>query len=226
MTQEELWSIDFFGLNLTPKKMFRKGNGRMKVVAATKNKHKVEEINAIIGHFGFEVVSREEAGIPDIEIEEDGTTFEENSLKKAMEIHKMCGLPTIADDSGLMVDILDGAPGVYSSRFAGEEGNDAKNNEKLLRLLADVPWGERRGKFVSVITMVFAPDDILVARGECYGHILYSALGENGFGYDPLFAPDGYEESFGQLPKEVKNQISHRARALQALQKQLRDRVG
>ncbi|MGI6734111.1 MAG: RdgB/HAM1 family non-canonical purine NTP pyrophosphatase [Anaerovoracaceae bacterium] len=198
----------------------------MRIVAATKNKHKIEEIQAITAPFGFEVISREDAGVPDFEIEEDGTTFQENSLKKAMEIYKICGLPTIADDSGLMVDILDGAPGVYSSRFAGEEGNDAKNNEKLLQLLADVPWEKRQGKFVSVITMVFSSDDILVARGECSGHILYNAAGENGFGYDPIFVPTGYEESFGQLPKEVKNQISHRAMALRVLQKRLQDRIG
>jgi XTP/dITP diphosphohydrolase len=198
----------------------------MIVVAATQNKHKIEEIHAITAPFGFEVISREAAGIPDFEIEEDGATFEENSLKKAIEIHKICGLPTIADDSGLMVDFLDGAPGVYSARFAGEEGNDAKNNEKLLQLLLNVPWEERQGKFVSVITMVFSPDDILVARGECPGHILYSAAGENGFGYDPIFAPVGYEESFGQLQKEVKNRISHRAMALKALRNQLQDRIG
>jgi XTP/dITP diphosphohydrolase len=198
----------------------------MIVVAATQNKHKIEEIHAITAPFGFEVISREAAGIPDFEIEEDGATFEENSLKKAIEIHKICGLPTIADDSGLMVDFLDGAPGVYSARFAGEEGNDAKNNEKLLQLLLNVPWEERQGKFVSVITMVFSPDDILVARGQCPGHILYSAAGENGFGYDPIFAPVGYEESFGQLQKEVKNRISHRAMALKALRNQLQDRIG
>ncbi len=193
----------------------------MKVVAATQNKHKIEEIDAITAPFGFEIISRGDAGVPDFEIEEDGVTFEENSLKKAMEIHKACGLPTIADDSGLMVDILDGDPGVYSARFAGVEGDDAKNNEKLLRLLADVPLEKRQGKFVSVITMVFSPDDIVVARGECSGHILYNVVGENGFGYDPLFVPDGYEESFGQLPAGIKNRISHRAAALQVLQEQL-----
>lgn len=196
--------------------------GKMIIVAATQNKYKIEEIHAITAPFGFEMVSRGDAGVPDFEIEEDGDTFEENSLKKAMEIHMVCGLPTIADDSGLMVDFLDGAPGVYSARFAGEEGNDEKNNEKLLHLLTDVPPEKRQGKFVSVITMVFSPDDILVARGECSGHILYSATGENGFGYDPIFAPTGYEQSFGQLSKEVKNSISHRAKALKSLQEQLK----
>ena len=139
-----------------------------------------------------------------------------------MEIHKLCGEITIADDSGLMVDILDGAPGVHSSRFAGEEGNDQKNNEKLLKLLSDKPLEQRSAKFVSVITMVFSKDKIVVARGECKGHILFEPRGENGFGYDPLFVPDGYKESFGELSSEDKNKISHRAMALQSLERQLR----
>lgn len=194
------------------------------MIAATQNKNKIREIRAITEPFGFEIIPRGDAGIPDFEIEEDGSTFEENSLKKAMEIHNACGLPTIADDSGLMVDYLDGAPGVFSSRFAGEEGNDVKNNEKLLRLLTDVPYEKRGGKFVSVITMVFSSDDVIVARGECKGHILYKAAGENGFGYDPVFAPDGYKEGFGTLPPEVKNNISHRAMALKALKEKLKNR--
>ncbi|NLY71734.1 MAG: XTP/dITP diphosphatase [Clostridiales bacterium] len=194
----------------------------MIVVAATQNKHKIAEIDAIMKPFGYKVISRAEAGVPDIEIEEDGDTFEENSLKKAMEIHKLCGEITIADDSGLMVDILDGAPGVHSSRFAGEEGNDEKNNQKLLKLLSNIPIEQRTAKFVSVITMVFSVDRVVVARGECKGHILFEPRGENGFGYDPLFVPDGYDKSFGELSSEEKNKISHRAMALQALEKQLR----
>lgn len=125
------------------------------IIAASRNKHKIEEIETITKKFGMEIISRDEAGIPKIEIEEDGETFEENSFKKANEIMKMCGKVTIADDSGLMVEYLGGAPGVYSARFAGEDGNDAKNNEKLLSLLDQVPYKERRAKFVSVITMVF-----------------------------------------------------------------------
>jgi XTP/dITP diphosphohydrolase len=194
----------------------------MIVVAATQNKHKILEIDAIMKAFGYKVISRSQAGVPDIDIEEDGETFEENSLKKALEIHKLCGEITIADDSGLMVDILDGAPGVHSSRFAGEEGNDQKNNEKLLKLLSDKPLEQRSAKFVSVITMVFSKDKIVVARGECKGHILFEPRGENGFGYDPLFVPDGYKESFGELSSEDKNKISHRAMALQSLERQLR----
>lgn len=196
----------------------------MIIVAATQNKNKIKEIQAITVPFGFSIIPREEAGVPDFEIEEDGSTFEENSLKKAMEIHRACGLPTIADDSGLMVDFLNGAPGVYSARFAGEEGNDARNNERLLELMNNIPFEERTGKFVSVITLIFSEEDIVVARGECAGHILFNAVGENGFGYDPLFAPEGYTESFGQLGTELKNRISHRAMALNILQEKLERR--
>ena len=194
------------------------------IVAASRNKHKIEEIEAITKKFGMHIISRDDAGIPKVEIEEDGETFEENSYKKAYEIMKMCGQITIADDSGLMVDYLGGAPGVYSARFAGEEGNDAKNNEKLIHLLEDVPYKERRAKFVSVITMVYPDGDTLVARGECHGHILDTPVGENGFGYDPLFVPDGFQRTFAQLTPEEKNEISHRAKALDELEKLLLER--
>jgi XTP/dITP diphosphohydrolase len=193
----------------------------MRIVAATKNKHKIEEIQAITGEFGMDVVSRADAGVPDIEVEEDGETFEENSEKKAREIMMLCGEITIADDSGLMVDALDGAPGVISARFAGEDGNDAKNNEKLLRLLEEVPPEKRTARFVSVITMVYPDGRKIVARGECNGHMIYQPKGSNGFGYDPLFVPDGYDRTFAELSGAEKNKISHRAVALQNLRKQL-----
>lgn len=194
------------------------------IVAASRNQHKISEIEAITQKFGMHIISRDDAGIPDFEIEEDGETFEENSFKKANEIMKICGKITIADDSGLMVEYLGGAPGVYSARFAGEDGNDAKNNEKLLNLLEGVPYKERKAKFVSVITMVFPDGTYLSARGECEGHILESPEGENGFGYDPLFVPDGYQRTFAQLLPEEKNQISHRAKALEELEKLLKER--
>lgn len=194
------------------------------IVAASKNKHKIEEIEAITKKYGMSVISRDEAGVPDVEIEEDGETFEENSLKKAKEILKLCGRPTIADDSGLMVDYLGGAPGVYSARFAGEEGNDEKNNDKLIRLLEEVPSREKTAKFVSVITLAYPDGDVLVARGECPGRIIETPIGENGFGYDPLFVPDGYQKTFAQLTAEEKNQISHRAMALKELERLLKAR--
>ena len=194
------------------------------IVAASRNKHKIDEMQAILKKFGMEIISRDDAGVPKVEIEEDGETFEENSYKKAYEIMKMCGKTTISDDSGLMVDYLGGAPGVYSARFAGEDGNDAKNNEKLLTLLADVPYKERRAKFVSVITMVFPDGESITARGECPGHIIDAPAGENGFGYDPLFVPDGFQRTFAQLSPEEKNEISHRAVALVELERLLTER--
>ncbi len=194
------------------------------IVAASKNKHKIEEIEAITKKYGMEVIPRDKAGVPDdLEIEEDGETFEENSLKKAKGILEACGQPTIADDSGLMVDYLGGAPGVYSARFAGEDGNDEKNNEKLLFLLQDVPAAEKTAKFVSVITLAFPDGKTIVARGECPGRIIDTATGENGFGYDPLFVPNGYDKTFAQLTSEEKNSISHRAIALKELERQLKE---
>jgi XTP/dITP diphosphohydrolase len=198
----------------------------MYMIAATQNPHKIKEIDAITRSFGLTVIGRNAAGVAEFEIEEDGATFEENSLIKAMAIHKETGAVTIADDSGIEVDALDGMPGIHSARFAGEEGNDKKNNQKLLLLLEGVPKERRTGRFVSVITVVFSEMDILVARGECEGHILTEERGAGGFGYDPLFVPDGYEKSFGEMGVSVKNQISHRAKALQELSRQLQLRGG
>ena len=197
----------------------------MIIVAATNNRHKLEEIGAITASFDMELLSRKEANADGFEIEEDGTTFEENSLKKARVIMEVSGKPALADDSGLTVDWLDGAPGVYSARFAGEDGNDDLNNAKLLELMKDVPEEQRGAAFVSVITLIFPDGETLVARGECRGRILFEKRGPNGFGYDPLFVPDGYEESFGELPAEEKNKISHRARALVELERQLKERL-
>lgn len=194
------------------------------IVAASRNKHKIEEIEAITQKFGMKLISRDEAGVPPFEIDEDGQTFEENSFKKANEIMKVCGKITLADDSGLMVDYLGGKPGIYSARFAGENANDAKNNEKLLSLLEGVDTKERSAKFVSVITMVYPNGEVLVARGECFGRILNAPVGENGFGYDPLFVPDGYDKTFAQLGAEEKNKISHRAAALKELERLLKER--
>ncbi len=201
-------------------------NYMMTAVAATQNRHKIAEIEAITKEFDINIVSRQEAGIPDIEIVEDGTTFEENSYKKAYEIMKLSGMPAIADDSGLAVDALDGAPGVYSARFAGTDGDDRANNRKLLELMRDVPSENRTARFVSVITLIFPDGKTIVCRGECEGHIMFSESGDNGFGYDPLFRPEGYEVSFGQLPAEEKNRISHRAKALVLLREKLKELNG
>ena len=192
------------------------------IIAATQNKGKIKEIEAITKEFDMDVISRDEAGVPKVEIVEDGETFEENSFKKANEIMKMCGKITIADDSGLMVDALSGEPGVYSARFAGENCTYEDNNRKLLKCLEGVPYEKRTAHFVSVITMVYPDGRTIVARGECDGHITEEIKGEGGFGYDPLFVPEGYEKTFGEISAEEKNKISHRAKALELLREKLK----
>ena len=194
------------------------------IVAATQNKHKIREIEDIVKQFGMSIISRDEAGVPKVDIVEDGETFEENSYKKAYEIMKLCGKITIADDSGLEVDCLDGAPGVYSARFAGVDGDDEANNRKLIGLIKDVPYEKRTGRFVSVITMVFPDGEAIVARGEVEGHIVTEKQGNNGFGYDPLFVPEGYDTTFGVIDPEIKNKISHRANALKILSEKLKNK--
>ncbi|MDD5986557.1 MAG: RdgB/HAM1 family non-canonical purine NTP pyrophosphatase [Eubacteriales bacterium] len=187
------------------------------IVVSTNNQHKIQEIEQITKPFGFQLLSKSEAGAGDIDVVEDGATFEENSRKKAEEIMKATGKITIADDSGLVVDCLDGAPGVYSARFAGVDGDDEANNRKLIELLRPVPFAERTARFVSVITMVWPSGETLQARGEVEGHMVTEARGEGGFGYDPLFVPLGSDRTFGEYSPEEKNAISHRGRALQKL---------
>ena len=206
------------------------------IVAATRNKHKIEEIGAITSKFGMTIMSRDEAGVPPVEIPETGKTFEENSYIKAFEIMKLCGQITVADDSGLVLDCLDGAPGVYSARFAGFEGiwpedtagidtNDKDNNAKLINLIKDVPYEDRTARFVSVITMVYPDGKTIVARGTVEGHLVLEERGDGGFGYDPLFVPEGYDKTFGELSQQIKNSISHRANALKALYDKLENNI-
>lgn len=186
----------------------------MKLVLASNNAHKLEELRAMLSQLNMEVISQREAGIF-IEPVEDGQTFEENSYIKAKTIMDACGLPTIADDSGLMVDALDGAPGVYSARFGGEKcATDRERLEYLLEMMKEVPDEKRGAKFVSVITMLTPDGKKIVARGECFGNILHEAHGCNGFGYDPVFFVPEKGCTFAQLPSDEKNQISHRAKAL------------
>ncbi|MDD5823038.1 MAG: RdgB/HAM1 family non-canonical purine NTP pyrophosphatase [Firmicutes bacterium] len=192
-----------------------------KVILASRNKGKIREIGAILAKCGMEVVSRDDAGIDTFEVEETGSTFEENSYIKAKAILDIAGVPTIADDSGIMVDALNGEPGVYSARFAGEDCTPLDNNIKMLDLLKDVPDEERGAKFVSVITMLFPDGRQLVARGEVCGKLIHEMRGEHGFGYDPLFVPDGYECTFGEMDPEEKNRMSHRAASLNKLEEML-----
>jgi XTP/dITP diphosphohydrolase len=187
------------------------------VIAASRNPKKIKEMEAITKEFDMTIISRDDAGLPTTEVEEDGDTFEENSYKKAYEIMKLSGCPTIADDSGLEVDWLNGAPGIYSARFAGEESDDKANNRKLLDLLKGVPEEKRGARFVSVITLIFPDGKVLVARGETVGTLLEKERGEGGFGYDPLFVPKGKDLTYSELTADEKNLISHRRKALQKL---------
>lgn len=186
----------------------------MDIVAATGNQHKVREMQQILGPLGIHVLGAAEAGgMP--EVVEDGATFRENAVKKAVECARVLGQSVIADDSGLEVQALGGAPGVVSARYAGEGGNDGRNVRKLLGELRDA--ADRRARFVCVIALV-TPDAGLVgtAEGEVRGAITEGPRGDGGFGYDPVFVPDGYSETFAELPAEVKNRLSHRGNALKA----------
>ena len=193
----------------------------MKLILATKNKHKTEEFRRILAPLGWEIVPQDEV-CPDIEIEETGATFAENAYLKAMGIYRVTGLPTVADDSGLCVDALNGAPGVYSARYAGEGHNSADNNQKLLRELEGVPDEKRTARFVCDICAVLGEDDIVRCEGTCEGTIAHRLHGENGFGYDPLFMVG--EHSFAELDGAQKDAVSHRGRALAALFALLKDR--
>ena len=175
-----------------------------RIIAASQNEHKIKEIEAITKEFGMEIISRHDAGIADIDIEEDGVTFEENSYKKAYEIMKLSGEITIADDSGIVVDCLGDAPGVYSARYAGFDGNDEANNKKLRESIKGVPFEKCTARFVSVITIVYPDGDTIVAKGEIEGHVIPEERGSNGFGYDPLFIPLGYDRTFEAVFEDVR----------------------
>ena len=185
----------------------------MKVILASKNPHKLTELSAILSQHGFEIALESEYGL-DIDVDETGTTFEENSLLKAEAVMKASGLPVLADDSGLMVDALDGAPGVYSARY-GHKSSDGERTAFLLENMKDVPDEKRTAKFVCVITCLWPDGRKIVARGECPGVITHEVHGENGIGYDPVFYLPELGMTYAELPSEQKNAISHRARALQ-----------
>ena len=192
----------------------------MKLVLASKNKKKLVEMNEILSHLGIEVCSEGEAGV-DVEVEETGTTFEENSLLKARAVMEASGMPAIADDSGLCVDVLGGAPGIYSARYGGEGLSDVERYQLLLdNMKGQMP---RTARFVSVITCCFPDGDVLSARGECEGTIAFAPMGEGGFGYDPVFFVPGLKKTFAQLTAEEKNAISHRGKALEAFQRKLEE---
>ncbi len=185
----------------------------MKLLIATRNAHKLKEIRAILELPGIEIVGADEvAGLPDVV--EDRDTFEGNATKKAVELAAASGLLTLADDSGLEVDVLGGDPGVYSARYAGEPSNDEANNNKLLAALDGV--SERTARFRCAIALATPDGGSETVDGRCEGRIELEPRGDAGFGYDPLFVPDGYEQSFGELDADIKHSISHRGAALAA----------
>ena len=192
----------------------------MKLVLASKNEKKLREMDEILSSLGMEVISEAQAGV-DVEVEETGTTFEENSLLKARAVMEASGMPAIADDSGLCVDALGGAPGVYSARYGGPELDDAGRYRLLLENLRGQMT--RTAKFVSVITCCFPNGDVICARGECPGTIAYAPQGEGGFGYDPVFFVPRLKKTFAQLSPEEKNAISHRGKALEQFKVKLEE---
>lgn len=193
----------------------------MKMVLASKNPKKLEEMAVILSQLGIEVVLESDVGV-DVEVEETGTTFEENAALKAFAVMEAAGLPAIADDSGLCVDALGGGPGVYSARYGGEGLTDADRYRLVLEGLQGQL--DRGAKFVSAICCAFPGGDRVEARGECPGVIGYAPQGENGFGYDPIFYVDEYNCSTAQLSREKKNQLSHRGKALRAMREKLAER--
>ncbi|MCL5035197.1 MAG: RdgB/HAM1 family non-canonical purine NTP pyrophosphatase [Bacteroidetes bacterium] len=189
----------------------------MKIVLATHNRHKVEEIRHILSDLNVELLSLD--SFPEIgEIVEDGATLEENARKKARTVYEKTGLLSVADDTGLGVDALGGRPGVYSARYAGETATYRQNNEKLLGELRSVPFERRTARFRCAISIIGRDIDE-IAIGDVPGKILMEARGANGFGYDPLFLPDGYDISYAEMESALKNKLSHRARALEEAKK-------
>ncbi|MBW7573575.1 RdgB/HAM1 family non-canonical purine NTP pyrophosphatase [Caproiciproducens faecalis] len=189
----------------------------MKFVMATHNQKKLDELERILMPLHISVSAPYL-----LEVEETGTTFAENAFLKADSACRETGLPAVADDSGLMVDALNGAPGVYSARYAGEDATDLDRIHKLLDALKDVPEEKRTAKFVSAICCVFPDGSQITAQGECAGTIAFAPEGEGGFGYDPIFLVNG--RSFAQLTAEEKDEISHRGRALRAFAEKLQHR--
>ena len=191
----------------------------MDFILATNNMKKLAEMQRILSPLGINVVTAKMLGKQIEDVEEDGKTFEDNAKLKARAACKEMNMPAIADDSGLCVDYLDGAPGIFSARFAGEHGNDEKNNDLLLEKLDGVPLEKRTAHYVCAICCTFPDGREIVVRGECNGVIGFERDGHEGFGYDPLFLVDG--KAFGRYTAEEKDKISHRGNALRLLTKEL-----
>ncbi len=195
----------------------------MKVVLASKNPHKLVEISKITEQFDIELVLESELGV-DIDVEETGSTFEENSFQKADAVMRATGLPALADDSGIAVDALNGEPGIYSARYGFDESlDDWGRLQLLLKNTEQVPDGRRQAQFVCVITMVTSEGQVIQARGEVHGELLRAPAGQGGFGYDPIFYYPPFGKTLAQVSPEEKNQVSHRARALRVFYEKLKE---
>ena len=195
------------------------------IVISTGNAHKLEEIGAILKDLDYNIHSLKNVNLDNLEIEENGKTFEHNALIKARTVAKLTNMITIADDSGLEVDAIGKKPGIYSSRYAGENATDAENREKLLKALKNTAASHRTARFVCCIAVVFPDGKEFVVRGTCEGTIAFEEKGDNGFGYDSLFIVDNYNKTFAELPSSIKNAISHRAKALELMKDELTRRV-
>ena len=194
----------------------------MKVVLASRNPHKLVEISRITQKFGMELVLQSELGV-DIDVEETGTSFEENSYLKARAVMEATGLPALADDSGIAVDALNGEPGIYSARYGFDESlDDWGRLQLLLKNTENVPDGQRQAKFVCVITLVTPDGKVIQARGEVHGELLRAPAGGGGFGYDPIFYYPPFGKSLAEVSAEETNQVSHRANALRAYYEKLK----
>lgn len=196
----------------------------MDIVAATKNKGKIKEIQEGLKGLNIRVLSLDDLGL-DIEIEEDGKSYAENAVKKALEVAKRAGKIALADDSGLEIDALNGRPGINSSRFGGDNADDRERNLKILEMMKDVPQGKRGARFRCVIAIATpllvhpiikgGEEGLSICEGVCEGEIAEGIRGDKGFGYDPIFIVSGYGKTFGELGAEIKNRISHRAKAIE-----------
>ena len=187
------------------------------IIVASGNAGKIKEIAALLADMPVRVTSLKDYWSPVPSIPENGDTFLDNARIKAQWVFDETGRPSLADDSGLVVDALNGEPGVYSARYAGEPLSDSRNTQKLLAALAAIPHEQRTARFVCTMVLIVSADEVLVAEGTCEGHIGFELAGDNGFGYDPVFIPDGYTQTFAQLDESIKNTISHRAKALVSL---------
>ena len=196
------------------------------LVLATRNKGKIAEVERLISQYAGNINLRSVADFNLDDVEETGTTFEENALLKAATIARLTGLPALADDSGISIDALDGAPGVYSARWSGVHGDDAANIAKVLKELDGVPDSDRGAQFVCVIALALPDGRHIMVRGEVHGTVRHELIGEYGFGYDPIFQPDGYEITTAQMDPELKDSISHRGRALREIAPKIAPFIG